>query len=83
VMRASAYEVLSGDAVRGLRAKGLSPRTVLLKHTLRAAAGPVLTILALDLGSSSAEQSQSSRSSTGPGWAWRRTRRCSRRTSRC
>ena len=50
VMRASAYEVLSGDAVRGLRAKGLSPRTVLLKHTLRAAAGPVLTILALDLG---------------------------------
>jgi len=50
VMRSSAYEVLSGDAVRGLRAKGLTPRTVLLKHTLRAAAGPVLTILALDLG---------------------------------
>ncbi len=50
VMRASAYEVLSGDAVRGLRAKGLSPATVVLRHTARAAAGPVLTMLALDLG---------------------------------
>jgi peptide/nickel transport system permease protein len=50
VMRASAYEVLSGDAVRGLRAKGLSPRTVVLRHTARAAAGPVLTMLALDFG---------------------------------
>jgi peptide/nickel transport system permease protein len=50
VMRASAYEVLSGDAVRGLRAKGLSPRTVILRHTARAAAGPVLTMLALDFG---------------------------------
>jgi peptide/nickel transport system permease protein len=50
VMRASAYEVLSGDAVRGLRAKGLSPSTVVLRHTARAAAGPVLTMLALDFG---------------------------------
>ncbi|HYY09973.1 MAG TPA: ABC transporter permease [Kineosporiaceae bacterium] len=50
VMRASAYEVLTGDAVRGLRAKGLSPRTVVLRYTARGAAGPVLTMLALDFG---------------------------------
>jgi peptide/nickel transport system permease protein len=50
VMRSSAYEVLTGDAVRGLRAKGLSPLSIVGRYTARAAAGPVLTMLALDLG---------------------------------
>lgn len=50
VMRAAAYEVLHGDSVRALRAKGLKPYAIIGRHTLRAAAGPVLTMLALDLG---------------------------------
>lgn len=50
VMRSSAYEVLTGDAVRGLRAKGLSPLSIVGRYTARASAGPVLTMLALDLG---------------------------------
>ena len=50
VMRTEAYEFLRSDVVRGLRAKGMSPRRILLLHTLRAASGPVLTMLAIDLG---------------------------------
>jgi len=36
--------------VRGLRAKGLQPASILTKHTLRGATGPVLTMLTIDLG---------------------------------
>jgi peptide/nickel transport system permease protein len=50
VMRTEAYEFLRSDVVRGLRAKGMSPRRILLLHTVRAASGPVLTMLAIDLG---------------------------------
>lgn len=50
VMRTEAYEFLRSDVVRGLRAKGMSPRRILLRHTLRAESGPVLTMLAIDLG---------------------------------
>jgi peptide/nickel transport system permease protein len=50
VMRTEAYEFLRSDVVRGLRAKGMSPRRILLLHTLRAASGAVLTMLAIDLG---------------------------------
>lgn len=50
VMRAAAYEVLHGDGVRALRAKGLKPYAIVGRHTLRAAVSPVLTMLALDLG---------------------------------
>ena len=50
VMRTEAYEFLRSDVVRGLRAKGMSPRRILLQHTVRAASGPVLTMLAIDLG---------------------------------
>jgi peptide/nickel transport system permease protein len=50
VMRTEASLYLHGDAVRGLRAKGLSPRSVIIKHTLRAAMAPVLTMIAIDLG---------------------------------
>jgi peptide/nickel transport system permease protein len=42
-------ETLSEDYVRTARAKGLSQRRVVLKHALRAAIVPVVTIFGLDL----------------------------------
>lgn len=50
VMRDQAYAFLRSDVVRGLRAKGLQPSAILGRHTLRAASGPVLTMLSIDLG---------------------------------
>lgn len=50
IMRATAYEVLHSDVVRGLRAQGIRPRAIVVSHVGRMAAGPVLTMLALDLG---------------------------------
>ena len=50
IMRATAYEVLHSDVVRGLRAQGIRPRSIIVRHVGRMAAGPVLTMLALDLG---------------------------------
>ena len=50
VMREAALEVLAGDSVRALRAKGMPPRTIIFKHCLRSAASPVLTMLAIDFG---------------------------------
>ncbi len=49
--RASLLEVLNEDFVRTARAKGLSETTVVLRHALRAALLPVLTIVGLQLGS--------------------------------
>lgn len=43
--RAGMLEVLSQDYVRSARAKGLAPRTVLLRHALRAGILPVVTYL--------------------------------------
>ncbi len=43
-------EVLRQDYVRTAMAKGIGRRQVLLKHALRNALIPVVTILALDLG---------------------------------
>jgi ABC-type dipeptide/oligopeptide/nickel transport system permease component len=48
--RTSLLEVLAQDFVRTARAKGLAARSVLLKHVLRNAALPVLTVLGLDFG---------------------------------
>jgi peptide/nickel transport system permease protein len=48
--RTSLLEVLAQDHIRTARAKGLSPRAVLLKHVLRNAALPVLTVVGLDFG---------------------------------
>jgi peptide/nickel transport system permease protein len=48
--RASLLEVLSEDFVRTARAKGLPESDVILKHALRAALLPVVTILGLQLG---------------------------------
>lgn len=48
--RASLLEVLNEDFVRTARAKGLQERDVILKHALRAALLPVVTIVGLQLG---------------------------------
>ena len=49
-MRASMLEVINSDYVRTARAKGLGERAVVLKHVLRNAMIPVVTISALNLG---------------------------------
>src|SRR4249920_1405967 len=48
--RGAMLQVLSSDYVRTARAKGLSERTVVLKHALRNALTPVITLGALELG---------------------------------
>jgi peptide/nickel transport system permease protein len=50
VMRASLLEVLQKDFIRAAFAKGLENKTVLLKHALRNAMLPVVTILGVLLG---------------------------------
>ncbi|MDM4768163.1 ABC transporter permease subunit [Pelomonas sp. SE-A7] len=49
--RSSMLEVLREDYVRTARAKGLSPRRVLLVHALRNALIPVLTVIGMQTGS--------------------------------
>lgn len=49
--RASLLEVLSEDFVRTARAKGLPERSVILRHALKAALLPVVTVVGLQLGS--------------------------------
>jgi peptide/nickel transport system permease protein len=51
VMRSSLLEVLGADYVRTARAKGLPGPRVLLGHALRNALLPIVTLLALDIGS--------------------------------
>lgn len=48
--RASVLDALSRDFVRTARAKGLSPSRVLMRHVVRNALIPVLTVLALHMG---------------------------------
>jgi peptide/nickel transport system permease protein len=48
--RSAMLQVLSSDYVRTARAKGLSERGVILKHALRNALIPVITLGALELG---------------------------------
>jgi len=47
ITRASVLEVLGADHVRTARAKGLNELTVLLRHALRNAAVPIVTIIGL------------------------------------
>jgi peptide/nickel transport system permease protein len=49
-MRASLLEVLSSDFMRTARAKGISERRILVRHALRNALIPVVTIAAIDVG---------------------------------
>lgn len=48
--RAYMLETMGEDYLRTARAKGLNERTVVLKHTLRAALTPIVTVAGLDLG---------------------------------
>jgi peptide/nickel transport system permease protein len=48
--RSAMLQVLSSDYVRTARAKGLDERTVVLKHALRNALTPIVTLGALELG---------------------------------
>ena len=48
--RASVLDALSRDYVRTARAKGISPNRVLLRHVVRNAMTPVLTVLGLHMG---------------------------------
>jgi len=50
LLRGSLIEVMGEDYIRTARAKGLTERRVVLRHGLRAAVNPVLTILGLDIG---------------------------------
>jgi ABC-type dipeptide/oligopeptide/nickel transport system permease component len=50
VTRSAMLEVLGGDFVRTARAKGLSERAVVVRHGLRNALIPVITVLGLDFG---------------------------------
>ena len=49
--RASLLEVLHEDFVRTARAKGLTENAVIIRHALRAALLPIITVLGLQLGS--------------------------------
>jgi len=49
--RTSLLEVLNDDFIRTARAKGLSENVVILRHALRAALLPIITIVGLQIGS--------------------------------
>ena len=48
--RASVLDVMLRDYVRTTRAKGVAPRRVLVRHVVRTALMPVITLVALQLG---------------------------------
>ena len=48
--RANMLETMSEDYIRTARAKGLPRRTVVVRHGLRAAITPIVTIFGLDIG---------------------------------
>ena len=50
LVRSGMLEVLDADYVRTARAKGLPERRVVLKHTLRNAALPIVTVVGLQFG---------------------------------
>jgi len=50
LLRANLLETLSEDYIRTARAKGLSERRVVLRHAIRSAATPIVTVLGLDIG---------------------------------
>lgn len=48
--RASMLEIMNQDYIRTARAKGVSERTVVMKHAFRNALIPLATIIAMDIG---------------------------------
>lgn len=51
ITRSAMLEILGSDFVRTARAKGLRERSVVLRHALRNAMIPIITVLGLDFGS--------------------------------
>lgn len=49
ITRASVIEVLGEDYIRTARAKGLTERTVLMRHALRNAAVPIVTVIGIGI----------------------------------
>jgi len=49
-IRSQMIEVMSEDYIRTARAKGLSERRVILRHALRSALTPIVTLIGLDVG---------------------------------
>jgi peptide/nickel transport system permease protein len=50
LLRSNLLETLSEDYIRTARAKGLSERRVVMRHGLRSAVTPIVTVLGLDIG---------------------------------
>jgi peptide/nickel transport system permease protein len=50
LIRGSLIETMGEDYIRTARAKGLSERRVVLRHGMRSAINPIVTILGLDVG---------------------------------
>src|SRR5919109_223780 len=50
LLRGSLLDVMGEDYIRTARAKGLAERSVILKHGVRSAITPVVTVLGLDIG---------------------------------
>lgn len=50
LLRGSLLDVLDQDYIRTARAKGLTERRVILRHGVRAAIAPIVTVLGLDFG---------------------------------
>jgi peptide/nickel transport system permease protein len=47
ITRASVLEILGEDYIRTAHAKGLTPRAVLMRHALRNAAVPIVTVIGI------------------------------------
>jgi peptide/nickel transport system permease protein len=50
LLRTSLIDTMAEDFIRTARAKGLSERQVVLRHGLRVAVTPVVTLLGVDIG---------------------------------
>ena len=50
LIRGSLIETMGEDYIRTARAKGLPERTVVMRHGVRAAINPVVTVLGVDIG---------------------------------
>jgi peptide/nickel transport system permease protein len=50
LLRSNLIETMSEDYIRTARAKGLSERRVIMRHGVRAAITPIVTVLGLDIG---------------------------------
>ena len=83
--RAGMLETMGEDYIRTARAKGLPERTVVVKHGLRVALTPILTIFGLDLGLllGGAVLTETTFSLPGPRQVRRRRDRQQRPAARC